>query len=382
MSDKKFVFKNPPYSKCLLILSNPRVCEKILPIIPKLSKTFEITIFRIGEYSSKTPWNGDSDPRVVDMEKYKVYCKNIINGPGFRFHGDRFSDDLNDWVDVQDFPLIIFDDCKEMPELKMPALYRKAKENGCLVIGNHHGNQEFNESGIFGHNGMKKSFDKIFVFGEKEKQIFSQVFDTNDVLVGGIPANDSMFELYYEHQTSIGYVDKHILVIPNFLGNRSHPFSRALDEQFVRDTQLEQMSQEYGLPIVTKIKSRLDDPNREKNIEYVMDLIPNGKVVVDSDDINTLVANSNVVVSALSTLAFKPIQFGKRTIVIEGTGQVGNFYDYNYLVDPTEVNMIEIVNSFEQDREFIKTTLAGGIDFCAKNIYIEELLRTYNESNI
>jgi len=360
--------------KCLLILSNPRVCEKILPIIPKLSKTFEITIFRIGEYSSKTPWNGDSDPRAVDMKKYEVYCKYIINGPGFRFHGDRFTDDLTDWVDVQDFPLIIFDDCKEMPELKMPELYRKAKENGSLVIGNHHGNQEFNGSGIFGHNGMKKSFDKIFVFGEKERQIFSQVFDTNDVLVGGIPANDSMF-----HNVDL---EQHILVIPNFLGNRPHPFPRALDEQFVRDTQLEQMSQEYGLPIVTKIKSRLDDPNREKNIEYVMDLIPNGKVIVDSDDINTLVANSNVVVSALSTLAFKPIQFGKRTIVIKGTGQVGNFYDYDYLVDPAEVNMIELVNNFKQDKKFVKTTLAGGIDFCAKNIYIEELLRTYNESNI
>tara|TARA_B100000902_G_scaffold102144_1_gene104548 strand:- start:6800 stop:7912 length:1113 start_codon:yes stop_codon:yes gene_type:complete len=367
--------------KCLLILSNPRVCEKILPIIPKLSKTFDITIFKIGEYSDDTPWNGSLDPRAIDMFNYDMYCENVINGPGFRFHGDRFTEDLNDYVDVTDFPLILFDDCKEMSELKMPALYQKAKANGCLVIGNHHGNQEFNQSGIFGHTGMKKSFDKIFVFGEKERQIFSQVFDPKDVLVGGIPGNDSLFDAHMEHNIS-NHVDSHILVIPNFLGNRSHPFSRAMDEDFVRDTQLEQLSQEYGLPIVTKIKSRLDDPNRERNIEYVMDLIPNGEVVVDSDDIDTLVANSNVVVSALSTLAFKPIQFGKRTIVIEGTGQVGNFYDYNYLVDPAEVNMIEIVNGFEQDREFIKTTLAGGIDFCAKNIYIEELLRTYNESNI
>ncbi len=363
--------------KCLLILSNPRVCEKILPIIPKLSKTFDITIFKIGEYSDDTPWNGSLDPRAIDMFNYDMYCENVINGPGFRFHGDRFADDLNDFVDVQDFPLIIFDDCKEMPELKMPALYQKAKANGSLVVGNHHGNQEFSQSGIFGHNGMKKSFDKLFVFGEKERQIFSQVYDVEDILVGGMPSNDSLYVLQRQEN-----VDAHILVIPNFLGNRLHPFSRALDEAFVRDTCLEQLSQEYGLPIVTKIKSRLDDPNRDKNIDYVMDLIPNGEVVVDSTDIDNLIAKSSVVVSALSTLAFKPIQFGKPTILIEGTGQVGNFYDYNYLVDPNNTNMIEMVNNFQQDREFIKTTIAGGIEFNSKNIYIEELLRTYNESNI
>ena len=99
-------------------------------------------------------------------------------------------------------------------------------------------------------------------------------------------------------------------------------------------------------------------------------------------DIDEVIAKSFIVISAASTLAFKPIQLRKPTVIIEGTGQIGNFYDYNGIVP---LNKIAVENEVERqlkegpDLEFIKTTLEGGLDFNATEIYVNNLKKVIDE---
>ena len=48
----------------LVVLTNNRVNEKIRYIVPKLSKHYKLSLYNIGEMSSKTKWYGDLDPRI------------------------------------------------------------------------------------------------------------------------------------------------------------------------------------------------------------------------------------------------------------------------------------------------------------------------------
>ena len=100
------------------------------------------------------------------------------------------------------------------------------------------------------------------------------------------------------------------------------------------------------------------------------------EVIANTDNINKLIAESAIVISAPSTLAFKPIQLGIPTVLIDGCGAIGHFKDYGGLV---QLKKEHIFNNLQKQIDndihtsFIKNTIAGGNSFTSTNIYIKRL---------
>lgn len=331
-------------NKILLLFTNHRVAEKLWPIIPELSKEYIIDLFRVGLFSSKTPWVGDKDEREIYLTRYSKYLNNIIDGPGIQYHGDRIIKDLRNYIYLDSYSLVIYDDNREKPEYSIPGLYYDCKRRNIPVIGNSHGNEDVP------HDATGISYD------------YKIDFDS-----GGIPANDTL--------KNIKKTNKHILVICNFLGNRFSPFSINFDQHFINESRLQEMSSYYNLPIIVKIKTRLDNPDYTESIKYVKQLI-DCEVVANTDNIDQLIADSAFVISAPSTLAFKPIQLGIPTILIKGSGATGKFKNYPGLVNLNQNNIIESLdNQLNQGKciDFIKKTIKGGESFSSTKHYVNYL---------
>ena len=94
---------------------------------------------------------------------------------------------------------------------------------------------------------------------------------------------------------------------------------------------------------------------------------------MDVDDDNKLISDSFIVFSAPSVMAFKPIQKGIPTILLNGYGQTGLFYDYMGLVDlDTQIIFDEVQRQYTngKEKEFVLNTIKGGIDFSSTEKYV------------
>ena len=330
--------------KILLLFTNHRVAEKLWPIIPELSKEYTLDLFLVGLHSFNTPWVGDIDERKSTIDKYKSYLNDIIIGPGVQFHGDNIKEDLTSFINLDDYSLVIYDDDREMSEFNIPQFYQSCKSKNIKVIGNSHGNEDNP------HNALLKSYD--------DKMNFN---------TGGIPANDTL--------KSIKCNQNHILIIANFLGNRNSIYPINLDNNFIQECGALELSKEYNLPIKIKIKTRLDNPDYISSIKYIKNII-NCEIITNTNNIDQLIADSAIIISSPSTLAFKPIQLGIPTVLIKGSGAIGDFKNYPGLVN---LNKQEIFNNLQMQidhgkfNNFIKDTLVGGINFNSSEVYIRNL---------
>jgi len=328
-------------NKILLLFTNHRVAEKLWPIIPKLSSAYYLDLFMVGLMSYDTPWVGDIDERRTMVNLYEEYFDNVIIGPGVKYHGDTITDDLLKYIDLDEYSLVIFDDNRAVPEFNIPAFYKECKLKGIKVIGNSHGNEDAPHNAI----GISHDYQMNFI-------------------TGGIPANDTL------KNVTLG--QKHILVIANFLGNRHSIYPVNFDRNFVHESGILDMSIEYDLPIKVKIKTRLDNPDYKQSINYVKQLIE-CDVVANTEDIDQLIADSALVISAPSTLAFKPIQLGIPTVLIKGSGAVGVFKEYPGLV---ELNKKLIFDNLQMQidhgryTDFIEKNIAGGVTFKSAQTYV------------
>ena len=338
--------------KILLLFTNHRVAEKLWPIIPLLSKEYTLDLFLVGLHSFNTPWVGDVDERKVKVNEYKQYLDKVIVGPGVKYHGDNIKENLESYINLDEYTLILFDDNREMSEFNIPKFYQLCKLKNIKVIGNVHGNEDQP------HNAIGKSHDIRM-----------------DFLTGGIPANDTLKNLKLNQ--------KHILIITNFLGTRNNLknafnwLNIFFDEHFLYECGALELSEEYNLPIKVKIKTRLDYPNYENEINYINSFTPKKlDIIANTDNIDQLIADSSIVISAPSTLAFKPIQLGIPTVLIKGSGAIGAFYDYPGLVN---LNKQEIFDNLQMQinhgkfDKFIEKKIAGGVNFNSSEVYIKKI---------
>lgn len=352
--------QSKPY--ILLLFTNHRVAEKLYHVIPELSKHFRIDLFSVGLFSINTPWVGTTDERVLFKKIYSKFIDKQIEGPGIRFHGDRINNPLAPYLDINKYSLVIYDDNRLMQEFNIPSLYSVFNTNNIPVVANSHGNEEYRR-----YDAEGKSFDYLFTLGYKEKFILEKNFSHLNLLEGGIPTNDRLKGLRKRPQ--------HILVITNYLGNRDSIFPVNFDKHFVKQAGLEELSAFHKLPIVVKQKARLDDPDFIKNEEYIKSLLK-CRVITNSDiSTDQLIADSKFVVSAQSTLAFKPIQLNIPTAVIKGTGQNGNFYNYPDLVDLDKIEIFATFGKKTNYKKFVETTIAGGANFTSCKQYVSEILK-------
>ena len=334
MSDKRI----------LLLFTNHRVAEKLWPLIPHLADEYSVDLFTIGLMSYDTPWIGDVDERKVMVDKYSNYINKVIAGPGIKYHGDNINQDLHSFIDIDKYEYVIYDDNRQMSEYNLPPFYNKCKEAGVMVIGNSHGN----EDNVNDATNISYDFRMDFSSGHS---------CSNDTLKDVVRANN------------------HILVIVNFLGNRYSPFPTNFNADFIKRSGIVDISNHYGLPIKVKLKARLDDPNYKANIQYVKSLL-DCEVITNTDNIDDLIAQSAVVISAPSTLAFKPIQLGIPTILIKGSGAIGCFKDYPGLVDLDKFHIFDSLTKQVQHGKYVDwldSHLAGASSFSSCKLYIENI---------
>jgi hypothetical protein len=326
--------------KILMVFSQYRVGERIFPIIPKLSEKYKLDCLLLYQMHSAHIWPGNDDLRKHFYNNYQSNFSRVT----------EISSDLDD--SIRDYDLIITDDNRVSPKTNLKEIYRKKK--GLMISCFHGPGEKWNNVNFF-RRGHKKIFDKTLVLGK---------FDclTDYCIPIGIPSNDILKEQELSQE--------HILLIVNFLGNRRCPFPVSFNKELIDNIDFESLSKKFDLPVVIKLKSRADEGRRQVliNTEYIKSIMPNidYRIVVDTINIDELIYKSKLVISAPGTLAFKPIQLGIPTIIINGSNLLGHFSMCKGLVDNDKEKIrdkIDEIIDAEKDNYFIENVIEGGIDF-------------------
>ena len=338
--------------KILLVATIYRVGERIYSIIPKLSDTYDIDVHKTAQMGNKIIWYGDNDFRSIFDEMYEPFIKNSFN----------------ELPNLSEYDMILVDD--DRPRNGISQIYTEAHKLDIPVVSNYHGSGDLNKN-VLERN--LKCWDKTFLFGKKDYVSYTSLNTDSDdkFLIGGIPANDSLKK--YE------ITNTHILVIVNFLGNRTSPYSVQVDSDFISMVGLVELQKEFNKKVVFKLKSRHDHPYPDRDINYLKTIVPLGldyEIVIDCKNDNKLICDSFIVISAPSTLALKSVQKGIPTILIKDSGQIGCFFDYDGL---TELNTQKIFDEIERqhtkgrDTDFILNTIEGGLEYNSTEKYIKEI---------
>jgi len=291
-------------------------------------------------------WVGDNDLRTLFDKNYLQF----------------FSEAFYDSCSSSNYDLILCDDNRLTPKTGLDKIY---KNKTCLMIGCTHGNGD----NPYLTEGYKTVFDKCFVFGNEDKKY-------EYCIPVGIPSNDSL-RLYKDLEK------KHILILINFLGNRSSPFKVNFDKNFFESIDIQSLQSTFNLPILLKLKSRDDEGGYNHNIEYLKKNLPSGliyDIIVDVEDDNKMIGESGCVISAPSTMAFKSIQLGIPTVLIKDSGQVSCFAKYTGLLSLHD-DIIKYIQDYKYQPEFLKNTLAGGVDFNSTQIMVSKIEELLYEEN-
>jgi hypothetical protein len=71
-------------------------------------------------------------------------------------------------------------------------------------------------------------------------------------------------------------------------------------------------------------------------------------------------------------MAFKSIQLGIPTVLIDKSGQVSNFYDYDGLFDINN-DFKSYLKEYTLKKDFIEKTITGGLTFNSTSLMINEI---------
>ena len=335
--------------KILMVLSQYRVCERILPTIPKLSKQYNLDCYLIYEMSQKHQWPGDDDPRKYFYQTYSKDFNKIFDreNPSFK-----------------NYDLILTDDNRVSSKTNLEKIYQQKKG---MMLSCFHGPVEKYNNIKFFQNGYKRIYDKTLVLGRKDCL-------TDYCFPIGIPSNDCLKDMEIE--------SNHILVIVNFVGNVKSvigfkPFPITFDDRLVGELDFERLQEKLDVPIIIKLKSRAGEGNKQvtRNKSYIESIMPNVNysVVTDADN-DELICNSKLVISCPGTFALKSIQLGIPTILIEGSNEDGHFPLFKGFVPPSKSSIKQKIDEMmesSKDDNFISEVIEGGEDFSSTEKMIE-----------
>ena len=252
-------------------------------------------------------------------------------------------------------------------------LYDWLSKQDIKVIACPHGNRRYKGYRI--HKRFKRHYDYSFVFGKKEQRQLAKINkeSSKNLIRGGIPSNDAL--------KNYSRKNKYILVIPNITDpEQIHgPIKgfKAFTRKVFDKLKLVKLSDKYNCPIIIKEKNKLYHNSsflRKSMKGYPVEFM------LDCADDNQLIADACCVISAPSTMAFKPIQMGIPTVLLHGHGMTGNFYDFIGLVDSDCDNVHKCIKRQKGKQEsFIKNTLDGGLEFNASEIYMSRIVDLLKE---
>lgn len=357
--------------KILLIATVYRCGEKIYPIIPHLCKNYEVDVLMFNQMSKTTPWFGDKDPRPAFYKQCKEWGANVIQGPSHKEVANNYKNGerMSRLVSGNKYDLVILDDNKMKAGWGTPSLCQHMRKQGNTIIGSPHGNTEFNLYGL--DDKFNDILDFTFVFGQTEKNNLVPGPNNSKLIPAGIPSNDCLNNYQIENEyilVFVSYVDSQNSQKKN--KNGYLPFN---EDAFLESGLLDIQKRE-GLPILVKEKSRF-----KKGLEYSLKGLEkyNGvSVIMDHENNNRLIAGSKCVVAAPSTLAFKSIQMGIPTVLLENFGMTGNFNSFEGLSPLDKVSVQEkIYNQLENGKcsDFIERTLTGGLEFNSTEIHLQAI---------
>lgn len=324
--------------RILFITSQYRVGERVYPILPILASEYSIDLLKVYQMTNKHKWVGDNDMRLKFDEDYLHLFDSVFENT----------------CDVSKYDLIISDDNRHTSKTKLSNLYN---QKSCPMVSFEHGNNDRDYFKL----GHKVVFDRCFRFGDKD-------IKHKDQIAGGIPSNDGLSKY-------LNLEKKHILVIVNFLGNRPSPFKVNFDKKLFKKLNLIELQQQVNLPVVIKLKSRADEGGFKNNLTYLRSILPNEldyKIIIDVEDDNKLIAESQCVISAPSTLAFKPIQLNIPTMIIRNSGQLGRFYDYDGVFDINNIDTTYLLST-QDNSEWISRSIKGGLDFKSSQVVVSQI---------
>ncbi len=335
--------------KVLVVLSQYRVCERILPIMPILSEKYRLDCLLVYQMSNTHKWPGDDDPRKYFYQTYSKDFNKIFDGENPAFN---------------DYDLILTDDNRVSSKTNLEKIYRQKK--GVMISCFHGPVQKWNNVEFF-ERGFETVYDKTLVLGKRDCL-------KNYCLPIGIPSNDCLKDRKIK--------SNHILVIVNFVGNIKSvigfkPFPITFDYRLVREIDFEGLQKKLDVPIIIKLKSRSDEGNEQvaRNKSYIKSIMPdvNYSVITDADN-DELICNSKLVISCPGTFALKSIQLGIPTVLIEGSNEDGHFPLFKGFVPPSKMlirNKIDEMMESGKDDNFISEVIEGGEDFSSTEKMIE-----------
>ncbi len=350
----------------LFVTTIYRIGERIYPIIPELSKHFNIIMFCTHEMAKDSEYAGDINLKDHMKDMYRPFLTQIIENEGMKSYGDMFSDQYHSKMiarlsQIKNVDAVLLDDCRIKPG--MDKIYRLF--DNIPVFANHHGNSDH----TYNHDAINQTCDYLFVFGKSEVK-------NHQFIPAGIPANDGL--KFYP--TS----NKHILCIVNFLDNRPSPHSINFGPKFVDKSGILKILDDTNLPIVIKLKSRLTNKYRINDLDkkFIKVSFPEKyreiiEIVIDHENDNMLISDSKYVIGSPSTLALKGIQKGIPTVLIKDSGEVGLFKNYPGLVELDETIVADTLTNLEfnfNNYEFISNTIEGGLLYNSTDIYIKSLI--------
>jgi len=351
------------------------------PILPKLSKIHNVDVLNLFQMSMHTKWKDkwESDPR----ERFYTMCNKseieMIHAPAVISDKEtnvkvynKFRKNLDDVLKRNHYDLVMIDNNTHWKRMGLGAIYKYFVAQNIPFLAFPHGNKDYKKYKALKRVG--KLYDFSFVFGEKEKgKLYKREKryrgNIDRLLPAGLPASDELKN--YPRNNN------HILVIVNF--TKKPPKKGQTGDQrpftieIFNKLKLAKLSEEYNCPIIIKEKYRLyyEDLSLRKSLKKYKKIV---KFMSVCDDDNKLMADSACVISAPSTLVFKPIQLGVPTVVLNKFGMNGNFSDWQGLIDPDAKNMRESFKKQDaqgRDIDFISRTMSGGVDYNSIDIYID-----------
>ena len=363
----------------LIVASIYRVGERVYPLIPEFHKFANVDLLQVNEMSRDMVSYGNINYNEIFHNKYDKFFDNIYDGTtsSIESKGARNSNPsktvLN--LDVNKYDMIFYDDNRNRHG--MWNLYER-KRSDCIMIANTHCNSSLNpqknnipveghQNGNYIVDNYQKVFDYCFVHGNIERD----AYDNKDyIITGGIPSNDDL--KYYDR------TDDFILIIVNFLGNKSHPYNIGFDEVLFKNFNLLELQKRYNKKIIIKVKSRANYSSMVVDRNYITSLLPNNldfDIIHDFEDNNQLICGASLVIGSTSTLSFKPIQKGIPTILTNKTGCIGSFHSYRSLIDVDKdfIEKVEDEMRGGRDINFIESALDGGLKYNSTEIYTEKI---------
>ncbi len=365
--------------RILFILTMLKTSEKVYTVIPQLAAKYEVDVLL---HYRTAPGESDHNNAKVILDSWKGVIKEVSESVA------------RDRVRQGYYGLAIFDNnvFKEGIEYE---LYMRLRQNSrTKIIGCPHGNRSFFKYKV--PKKFQKSFGPIihrmnlgrlynysFVLGQKEKrELVSRGQTAKYMLPGGVPANDVLKDM------SRG--NKHILLITNHVARHAKaktkdtPKTHVIGMREFKMTGLLKISEQEQCPIIFKEKTDLTPYMKKALSQYPqVECIAGASNLQEFERNHRLIADSKLVVSVPSTMAFKSIQMGIPTVIIAGVGnyplgQMGCFRDFPGLVK--RLNPEEIESKYYEQRDgdlrytdFIADTLEGGVDFSSSERYLDHI---------